>query len=268
MEADSSANAETTGGETTVENHLNTGRSVRKRKATPRPGFTNDYSQKPKTSPQKSKRGRPKKADSKGDAELEFQTSWICAECKEAECLIKPEAEQLIVCEGPCHRLFHYPCANLTELPAEDVDFYCQECNSKRHRCAFCQDSGEDDIDVFRCCRPNCGLFFHEACLVMQNIDVNSVSSASEKASVVGSESQLMAETPEDEERPLPQFTCPAHSCWTCTQENAIKEEQKYREMKVTLSTSGKKRAKRTNVSCFDQKTEHIMVVSTKSLIG
>ena len=52
------------------------------------------------------------------EMDKEFSTSWICCECGEAECSmlshcigVETDDDDLIICEGTCRRMFHYPCA-------------------------------------------------------------------------------------------------------------------------------------------------------------
>jgi SET domain len=145
--------------------------------------------------------------------------SWICAACGQAECAMDCEAD-LLVCEGPCRRLFHGPCAGLAQLPEDD--WQCQDCLDGRHLCGFCQDYGTDQVDVFKCQKPECGRFFHEACLEMQNIAMKRIVTAT--AVVTNSSSDNNQEPQEDEAlegttKSSLRFTCPAHWCWTCTQD-------------------------------------------------
>ena len=175
---------------------------------------------------------KQKKSKDKVDVESEFDKQWICAECKEAECSLNLDAEQLLLCEGPCRRLFHYPCVNLNSLPAEEEPFYCTDCNNKRHRCAICQDFGQDNLDVFKCKRDDCGFFFHEGCLAVRNIDFTN----KEVAKLDGGMS-ADDHTP-GEEGPHVVFECPAHHCWTCA---SIKlEETTESDMRVTKASKSK----------------------------
>lgn len=163
--------------------------------------------------------GKKKKKDKKEmDPEEEFETVWICSECKEAECFINPSAHMLLICEGPCRRLFHYPCVGLLELPGEEEAWFCPDCSSNKHRCSMCQEYGEDNVDVFLCSRKSCGLFFHEACLAMQNVEVvtaaaaqqanasKHMGSAKDDRSDVGTDNASASTTLN--------FSCPAHYCW------------------------------------------------------
>ena len=41
--------------------------------------------------------------------------------------MMKTDAEQLLICEGTCRRLFHYPCAGLSQLPDQDEKYICKD---------------------------------------------------------------------------------------------------------------------------------------------
>lgn len=223
--------------------------SSRKRKPTTSAFFIGDNP---------TKRTAPKpKADKKKDTEAEFESDWICSECKEAECLMKADAEQLLVCEGPCRRLFHYPCAGLPALPPEDEDYTCSDCIKGRHACAICQQYGEDNLEVFHCSKPQCGLFFHESCLAMQNVEVQQSATMNEDNDESGESKGPTAP---------PRFTCPAHCCWTCTQKDLKKQEQDAEKVTdpTQKKTKKKKKASKRN-SAFESKTERRLIVSLSS---
>ena len=186
--------------------------------------------------------------------------AWICAECREAECLMHPEAEELLVCEGPCGRVFHYPCAGLFQMPAKDEQYICNDCTEKRHACSLCKEYGIDDKDVYKCSKPKCGLFFHESCLSMQNVDISFIAapSASEMASPISAPEATSV-------RSKPIFTCPAHNCWTCTQWELKKEEEdeaKEAASQKSGKSRGKKKSKVALSGLFSSKKESILVVS------
>jgi hypothetical protein len=153
--------------------------------------------------------------------------SWICVECKEAECMIQAESAEFLICDGKCNRIFHYPCAGLNELPPSDQDWICKDCTNQRHQCALCQEYGIDEEDVFLCSKPGCGLFFHESCLSMHNVDIVSRSPKEGGGVVGGGEGGVGGGGGEPMDAPttIPVFTCPAHSCWTCTQTIVDEEE-------------------------------------------
>ena len=228
-------------------------------------------------SPKKKKQER-KSTDSTGA----YDTVWICAECKEAECMIQPNADQFIICDGPCNRLFHYPCAGLLELPANDQNWFCKDCTNHQHLCALCQEYGMDNEDVFPCRKERCGLFFHEACLSMYNVEVTMVKqgvkmsatnndgaptpltialtavNGDESNNVHKPELEDIADIDPIEPTYSPVFTCPAHWCWTCTQ--TIHEENEKDEDDVKGKSKKRKRGKRRGKSslqvAFQAKTE------------
>ncbi len=178
----------------------------------------------------------------KEDTSLEF--IWICTECREAECVTHPDSP-LLVCEGSCLRPFHYPCAGLPSLPPNDESWICHDCTMNKHECCVCHEYGEDNIDVYKCEKKDCGLFYHEACLSMYDVDVvveavdsrvhtfSSSSSCSSSNDDSKEEMQIdhnmgtddEEDDTENENKVLissgsnsrPKFTCPAHSCWTCS---------------------------------------------------
>lgn len=173
--------------------------------------------------------------------------NWTCALCKEAECLMEPNADQFLICDGVCHRVFHYPCAGLTQIPDSEEEWICKDCTQSRHQCAFCQEYGQDQVDVFPCRKSNCGLFFHESCLAWNNVPVK------------------MERTNADTDQPtanmdVPLFTCPAHHCWTCTQEDALKKEQD--EADAKKKEGGRKTKRTKNKSIYICKTEGRLYVS------
>jgi hypothetical protein len=215
--------------------------------------------------------------------EEEFDTVWICSECKEAECLIKPEADTLLICDGKCRRVFHYPCVGLPALPNESEPFFCPDCVQCRHRCAICQDYGMDDDEVFCCSKTNCGLFFHSACLAMQNVEVQDdagedASASDDRESLnggvgrpgcgpspseEGSSSSLVSPSKKETIR----FVCPAHACWTCTQLDFKKQEQEELQAQKRAKPGGRKsKAKVKCTSVFDAKSERYLIVSDQIL--
>ncbi len=128
------------------------------------------------TNNNKKRKSDEAKAKKKDDASLEL--IWICVECKEAECVTHRDSP-LLVCEGPCKRPFHYPCAGLACVPPVDEQWVCSDCLSGRHMCCVCNQYGDDGADVHKCDRRDCGLFYHEACLSMFDVDVQVVTSFS-----------------------------------------------------------------------------------------
>jgi hypothetical protein len=215
--------------------------------------------------------------------EEEFDTVWICSECKEAECLIKPEADTLLICDGKCRRVFHYPCVGLSELPNESEAFYCPDCVQQRHRCAICQDYGMDDDEVFCCSKTNCGLFFHSACLAMQNVEVQY--DAGEDASTCDGRDLLNGDSDGASSGPSPsqevsssnlvspsnketiRFVCPAHNCWTCTQLDFKQQEQDELQAQRRAKPGSRKiKGKLKCTSVFDAKSERYLIVRERIL--
>lgn len=182
-----------------------------------------------------------KKKPSKKEQDL-LDQAWICAACKEAECAMDPDADQFIVCDGPCRRLYHLPCAGLAQLPSEDTFWKCHDCLHKKHICGYCQEYGQDNTDVFKCQKTECGMFFHESCLQMQNIVIQYHDSGASGAADKTADSP----SPEDEVENKPKilkFTCPCHWCWTCTQED-LKMEANAQQDGQSNNTSKKKKTK------------------------
>ena len=79
-----------------------------------------------------------------------FEVTWICTECREAECFDDADAP-LLLCDGKCNRPFHPPCANLASLPPDDEPWLCRDCVQEHHQCTVCKEYGKDDVDVFCC---------------------------------------------------------------------------------------------------------------------
>ena len=175
--------------------------------------------------------------------------TWICVECNEAECIEDPEAE-LILCEGKCNRPFHYPCANLSTVPSAEEAWTCEDCQTGRHQCSICQQYGADEEDVFCCDKQDCGLYFHESCLSMRNVEIQVT--------------EMRPSSPVEEEgldvEPVimskPRFTCPAHSCWSCTEDyiptedDAVKQRSKGRKTNKSSNYFASKKESRLYVSC------------------
>ena len=162
---------------------------------------------------------KKKKASKTLSAEAEFDTVWICVECKEAECMMQTDADALLICEGPCARGFHYPCAGLAALPKSDEPWICKDCLQQQHLCSLCQEYGKDGEDVFKCRKDNCGLFFHEACLSMHQVEIEMQPATEHPVKVDGETPPSKIDSSiAEEEKVVPVFTCPSHCCWTCTQ--------------------------------------------------
>lgn len=211
------------------------GPTGRKRRATAKAFLDSESHKKQKKAP------TPKSED----VESEFAMTWICAECKEAECTIQPDVSDLLICDGICRRVFHFPCVGLQQLPPSDEPFLCTDCTHSRHVCAVCSNYGHDNEDVFQCIKKQCGLFYHEACLSMQNVDMVVVAS--------------------DNSESRRRFVCPAHSCWTCTQTELREQESMAKQCETGSSTATKKRpskkGKKKNI-VFESKNNSLLTVS------
>lgn len=185
--------------------------------------------------------------------------SWICGECKEADCMMQPSCSDFLICDGQCERVFHYPCAGLSELPDADDDWVCKDCTRQNHQCAICHDYGKDNEEVFRCKKDQCGLFFHESCLELQDVQVTMVPTQT-KVNLAEPENDMHIEL-----STVPVFTCPAHHCWTCTQDDMIQKEKDLAS-KQALATNGQKKSKKKRSkkqhTIFKQKTETRLYVS------
>ena len=176
--------------------------------------------------------------------------------------MMHPDADQLLICEGSCRRLFHYPCAGLAKPPAEEEAYICQDCRNKRHLCSLCQIYGTDYEDVFPCCASKCGLFFHEGCLLMREVEVKLVP--------IASNGDARPSDEHDDEGKLAstfrrEFRCPAHYCWTCCQKDLVEKEKKQAaELRSAEKKKGRRKSKSANPS-FGQKTEQLTIVSAPS---
>jgi hypothetical protein len=233
----------------------------------------------PKKKPKKTK--QTTKKDSAG-----LELTWICTECREAECATQPDSP-LLVCEGQCSRPFHYPCAGLASLPPAEQEWWCNDCTEKRHQCASCHEYGTDQVDLYKCEKQNCGLFFHESCLNMYDVDIR-VTEIREKVGNHGSGpgssgsgntstsdedgEQTDVETDGSHVLTVPKFVCPAHHCWTCSggvpprmeedengESNNIdkKEEGQSRKKK---GKKGKQKKKESLFTSFMEKKERLFV--------
>lgn len=211
------------------------------------------------TKPTKPKK---KQQQQQEDAEEEFKMAWICCECKEAECMMHQDADQLLICEGSCRRLFHYPCAGLSQPPAQDEPYICLDCRNGKHLCALCHTYGTDNEDVFACCAPKCGLFFHEACLLMLEIDVTLVEDHAVAKMPSTDEHVVVDEASRGAGASRREFKCPAHFCWTCCQKDLVEKEKKQAAETRSAEKKKKGRKKTKPSNAFGQKTGQLTIVS------
>jgi hypothetical protein len=239
--------------------------ATRKRKARRHAGFvqTDDFIP---------KRKQRMKSTGKKEIEEEFATTWICVECKEAECMMEPEGSELLICDGVCRRVFHYPCAGLSQIPPDDVPFICDDCTNQKHVCTLCSNYGYDNEDIYKCSKSTCGLFYHESCLSMRNIEVRLIRKNHENGidEVLEHNSMNDHDDEVDDNEELRtkkklamsllerRFVCPAHLCWTCTQLD-LKDEVQQSDVIDTKSTA-KKTKKRTS-GVFEAKKEKFLTV-------
>jgi hypothetical protein len=213
-----------------------------------------------------------------------FATTWICVECKEAECMIDPNATELLICDGICRRVFHYPCAGLLQLPDDTIPFICNDCCTNKHLCTICSNYGYDNEDVYKCSKQNCGLFYHESCLSMQNIDIaivvgdnkqqeihsNDRTNGSSNNSILLQSTLCTSSTAYTERT----FICPAHSCWTCTQidlqeQQQLQQEQQNENDIIATTTTGAtnkktkltKKKKKKKYGIWESKKEQYLTV-------
>jgi len=147
------------------------------------------------------KKKKSKKPSQQTNTDI-VEQSWICVECKESECNEDSESH-LVICEGECKRPFHVICAGLEDAPTKEETWTCEDCQRKKHQCAICGEFGEDDKDVFLCKKRGCGMFYHESCLSMYDIEIDATQI-----------DDFDAKNPED--FPRPKFVCPAHKCLVC----------------------------------------------------
>jgi hypothetical protein len=217
--------------------------------------------------------------------------SWLCMECKEAEAALDVDS-MLLLCEGKCNRPFHLVCVGLKEAPPSWI---CTDCRDERHICSICQEYGIDQVDVFLCKNRDCGLFFHESCLSMLNVNIKQVvrpalakKNGITPPPVITTPPAIMTTTTTTtdgdnhdgqnngngimmpDEITMPEFRCPAHRCWTCTEEIVIKDENDNENQSrgVTKKTKGKKKkATKSKDNAFGVKTG-LLIVSDHRLIS
>jgi len=211
---------------------------------------------------------KEKKKMSKREEEQE-DMAWICAECKEAECSMilrdrnndnagedgQDDIDAFIFCDGPCGRIFHFPCAGLQAKPDdEEEQWLCRDCSQNTHACAYCSEYGQDNVDVFACKQvyaenASCGLFFHEACLQSNGVEYTyDDTAATTKSEDKKLETDLDSDDDDDDddEQNIPVFTCPAHHCWVCTQPDMIQlEKDEFEEQRKRVKAFGKRPPKK-----------------------
>jgi len=205
--------------------------------------------------------------------------TWICTVCYEAECTTQPDSP-LVLCEGICARPFHYPCAGLASVPPENKKWECRDCIDRRHVCVVCQEYGDDDEDIHNCDAKSCGLFYHEACLSMYDVDVKltyhtiSIPASSnqtiEQDQLMDGDSHdhqhISGNSSEEKVISRPKFRCPAHYCWTCA--GGIPHDSlppPKSDLDISASRSYKKKRSKEQqflANAFLQKKNEILLVS------
>ena len=99
--------------------------------------------------------GIPEKKSSKRavNKEEKDHNDWVCTVCNMLEA---PRGTDLLMCDGPCHRSFHYECLQLSPEECSD-SWVCNQCSQGRHNCFVCGEEGFDVvvsalIDLFVLC--------------------------------------------------------------------------------------------------------------------
>ncbi|XP_076931696.1 uncharacterized protein LOC143596927 [Bidens hawaiensis] len=135
-------------------------------------------------------------------------------------CAICDNGGELTCCEGTCLRSFHSTvksaksaksrCKSLG-LPEEEVKgshpFICLNCAHEQHQCFVCRRLGSSNkssgAEVFCCNSATCGHFYHPHCV----------------ARLLEDEGEIEAHNLEQKIARGDPFTCPAHKCHKCKQE-------------------------------------------------
>ena len=112
-------------------------------------------------------------------------------------------------------------------------------------------------MEVFCCDKDDCGLFFHESCLSMQNVEITFTE---DNAAATSDEQDGDGELVNSGKA---HFICPAHSCWACT-EDIIPVDEAEESEKPTKKKKGKGRKKKNNKvsSSFATKRDPNLYVS------
>ncbi|XP_020252893.1 protein ENHANCED DOWNY MILDEW 2-like isoform X2 [Asparagus officinalis] len=142
--------------------------------------------------------------------DLESDADPICAICD--------DGGRIVRCEGRCRRSFHATIVDgietgcnslgLSEAQIQAIDtFLCKNCEYNQHQCFVCGSLGSSDMlagaQVFPCVDATCGHFYHPKCVADLLFPENEMEAT---------ECELMIADGES-------FTCPAHKCHVCNQE-------------------------------------------------
>ncbi|XP_057473586.1 protein ENHANCED DOWNY MILDEW 2-like [Actinidia eriantha] len=132
-------------------------------------------------------------------------------------CAICDNGGDILCCEGRCMRSFHATKEAGSDSTCESLgfsngqvdaiqDFFCKNCQYKRHQCFSCGELGSSDklsgAEVFPCVSATCGRFYHPHCV----------------AKLLHRESAAEAEVLQKKITAGESFTCPIHKCIVCKQ--------------------------------------------------
>ncbi|KAL8473920.1 hypothetical protein ACS0TY_029992 [Phlomoides rotata] len=145
-------------------------------------------------------------------------------------CALCDDGGEVLGCEGRCMRSFHPTlesgahnfCESLC-YSCEQVDaiqtFLCSNCKYQLHQCFICGRLGSSDkssgAEVFPCVSATCGHFYHPQCL----------------SELLFPRDQNQAQVFQKKIEAGDSFTCPAHKCAVCKQE----EDKKVPEMQFAI---------------------------------
>ncbi|XP_058208752.1 protein ENHANCED DOWNY MILDEW 2-like [Rhododendron vialii] len=132
-------------------------------------------------------------------------------------CAICDNGGDILCCEGRCMRSFHATVEAGSDSSCESLgltnehveaiqNFFCKNCQYKRHQCFCCGELGSSDkssgAEVFPCVSATCGRFYHPRCVAKL---LHRESAAEVK--------ELQKKISDGES-----FTCPIHKCFKCKQ--------------------------------------------------
>ncbi|KAA8495732.1 Histone-lysine N-methyltransferase, H3 lysine-36 and H4 lysine-20 specific [Porphyridium purpureum] len=82
----------------------------------------------------------------------------VCDKCHKA-------GDSLIMCEGSCKRCWHRECLTPDARPADDADFYCDDCTNASWACAYCHRQALSSEPLVKCTDSYCGKRYHKQCI-------------------------------------------------------------------------------------------------------
>ncbi|KAI3874678.1 hypothetical protein MKX03_015155 [Papaver bracteatum] len=139
-------------------------------------------------------------------------------EVDDSVCAICDNGGHVLCCDGECRRCFHATVADagvdakceslgLSKAEIAAPKFVCLNCRYKQHQCFACGKLGSSDCssaqEVFHCSSCSCGHFYHAECVAELLYPVNEIESEKLQKIIAAGGS----------------FTCPAHKCFKCKQE-------------------------------------------------